>query len=591
MNANKHSLNIQNSKKSPTQRAQWLKKDSNPAGWLSSKIIFRSGLFLAAAVLSSSEAYAQYNMGWGGMNNFQKQQLHYTIQKQMQPPPRVIIHQPIIHQPNIQQQLIQQQQHQLAVKAQRDHADRMSREAEGRNRPQAAEEARVHAENERIAQELLNAKLAEEARVRAEEARIAQELLDAKLAEEARVRAENERIERERIEEQNLRSDPMAWARKYLKTKIQEGQPKNPTINVPSSGRSAFTLIGDPVDLESGAFLVDTVDLTVGSVSEISFRRHYSSQHTVAGDLGFGWSHNYARKLILGEKGDDSLIYVHEADGSVVVYAKEPEGTVWIPDFSHTPHMELNEESFSRKWGYARIENQRLDGNQSGYTHYAADGSRNFYRGEKGSQELYLSYQEGVDGHTIHFNYEEAKTADEDRNRYYKRLTKISNLQGQYIEISYNEHGLIEQIGTNTNQYVGYEYNRFGDLIAVIYPNGEVIDYSYELNAERSTHYLTQEKRSEGYVLENIYDDRGRVLEQKIAYGDSPQAQRHLTFEYIADGHSQGAKTTTRVRDPNNQCTEYRFYKSKLYKIIDPLGQVIEKTWYTDTNTLFDPID
>ncbi|CAN5177496.1 hypothetical protein BH10CYA1_BH10CYA1_62860 [soil metagenome] len=55
---------------------------------------------------------------------------------------------------------------------------------------------------------------------------------------------------------------------------------------------------GDPVDLLTGEFTIDTIDISVGSAPfpySLQFKRSYrSSANSFSGPLGFGWSHNFA---------------------------------------------------------------------------------------------------------------------------------------------------------------------------------------------------------------------------------------------------------------------------------------------------------
>ena len=75
---------------------------------------------------------------------------------------------------------------------------------------------------------------------------------------------------------------------------------------------------GEPVDVMTGEFYIDAVDLTLPGPLNLQVRRNYSSQNQVENEFGFGWKMNYMPFLSVGT--NSILIYAAEMDGTVVAY-------------------------------------------------------------------------------------------------------------------------------------------------------------------------------------------------------------------------------------------------------------------------------
>ena len=94
---------------------------------------------------------------------------------------------------------------------------------------------------------------------------------------------------------------------------------------------------GEPVNVMSGEFYIDAVDLSLPGPLNLQVRRNYSSQNQVENEFGFGWKMNYMPFLSLAT--NSILIYAAEMDGTVVAYRQTgTNANVWLPIPSGQSH-------------------------------------------------------------------------------------------------------------------------------------------------------------------------------------------------------------------------------------------------------------
>jgi len=79
--------------------------------------------------------------------------------------------------------------------------------------------------------------------------------------------------------------------------------------------KSKFDSVADPVDIVTGAFYVDEVDLALPGPFPLEVRRNYNSQRPIPGAFGYGWKLSLNPHLI----EEDDKIYAAEEDGTVIV--------------------------------------------------------------------------------------------------------------------------------------------------------------------------------------------------------------------------------------------------------------------------------
>ncbi|MBX9744007.1 MAG: hypothetical protein K2X08_02210, partial [Chlamydiales bacterium] len=317
--------------------------------------------------------------------------------------------------------------------------------------------------------------------------------------------------------------------------------------DVRAEHKSWMSLVADSIDIINGSFSIDEIDLVLSEFSSLAVRRNYSSQNPLTGNLGYGWKLSINPFLI---EQDEKKIAA-EADGTVIIYSFNSKNQRWEVSPEDNPNL-YNVRGQGGGNGnpfHSYIENDVL---------YGVDGSIRFFEG--GLLQKWVDAQ----GNTLIFFYEN------------KRLLHIENDQGDFCDFYYDFKNNISEIYAKEGRKVSYEYNPQGDLVKVSRPNLGTVIYEYD-----EFHRVIREIKPYGKVLENIYDDKGRVKEQKASRGVQSEMMSTVTFDYT-DG-------MTSVIDAAGDKTIYKIFQNQIYKVIDSLGRSVLQSWFIDERSWFDP--
>ncbi len=259
--------------------------------------------------------------------------------------------------------------------------------------------------------------------------------------------------------------------------------------------------VSDPVDVVSGEFFEDAVDLTLSGPFPIQLRRNYSSQNPLPGVFGYGWNSNFNFDLTFTDKDtddDQEYVYAGEMNGTVVVYEKDDTDGKWYvsteknPGFSndssrgmgananyYAQYIEKSQTTLNRD-----IDGDGVDESVFVYTLYGRGGSvREFYVRSfpiVGSQTTinrerpYLGLWKDNRGNTLSFYYEE-----DDTRSGYGRIKKILGSNGNWLGLRYDRYLRISEAFTSDSRRVTYEYDGYGDLVKVTLPDHSEIEYEY----------------------------------------------------------------------------------------------------------------
>ncbi|WP_158307186.1 RHS repeat-associated core domain-containing protein [Simkania negevensis] len=311
--------------------------------------------------------------------------------------------------------------------------------------------------------------------------------------------------------------------------------------------KSWLNSVADPVDIITGAFYIDELDLFLPGLFPIEIRRNYNSQNPLIGDFGCGWKLSLTPYLVEQE----NKRYVAELDGTVIIYNFNQQNSRWEVYPEDNPDLSnFNQDQVGSRANpfQSYIENDIL---------YGVDGSRRFFK--DGLLEKWINPR----GAILTFSYED------------QRLLRIESSSGQFCGFYYNSEHKIAEIYASDGKRIYYDYNSQGDLIKVVLPNSATVTYEYD-----RTHRLMRETKPHGKVLENIYDEEGRVKEQRTPMGQQQKIVTTATFDY-GDG-------ITIVTDAGGGKTTYKIFQKQIYQIVDPLGYEILQSWYIDQNSWFD---
>jgi YD repeat-containing protein len=358
--------------------------------------------------------------------------------------------------------------------------------------------------------------------------------------------------------------------------------------------------VSDPVDVVSGDFYLDAVDLTLPGPMPLALRRNYSSQSVSDSEFGHGWKSSIVPYVGVS---DDGLLYAAEPDGSVIAYRETSSGSnQFVPTTADNPSLKnINEAgagSSSNPMNNRIVKG--LDGTKVIYTLSGPNGNvrrfgvRSFPVGSGANlitrERPYLEWWKDAQGNRLIFTYNDVSTEPE-----YGQLAKISANNGNSLGFVYDVYGHITEAWTQDGRRVRYEYDLQGDLVKVILPNGA--EHQYEYGQETtvaggesvltSTHLLIRETKPEGRVLENDYDDQRRVTHQRAIVGNGPVPVQNAEFIY-SNTQNTTTKTwtgTTTVKDAYGRPTVYTYTESLITSEDDPETPAEVREWYGATET------
>lgn len=359
--------------------------------------------------------------------------------------------------------------------------------------------------------------------------------------------------------------------------------------------------IHDPVDAVSGEFFIDEVDLDVAGPLPFSLRRQYLSQQIAPGPFGYGWNLGLMPFLSVSEDGD--LIYASDPDGAVIAY-RRVNSTLWKPSLDDNPQLSNHTESGAGARANSMnssIEKSAPSNGQDAYRLTAADGGIRLFRVRSfpanngmDRERPYLESWTDPNGNEIRFRF-----GDDPASTDYGQLRRIESGTGRYIGLRYNHLGFITETFSDDGRHFHYEYDRFGDLRRVIRPDDSEVSYDYEIVDSNwdnepvrvSSHLLIRETRPGGRVLENVYDDHRRVVEQSSTVGSDQRLHPNAQFVYQHDlppdsGVPHALTGHTVVVDALGHATRYDYAHNRITRVADPTGGVLEQIWHNDDSGL-----
>jgi RHS repeat-associated protein len=363
--------------------------------------------------------------------------------------------------------------------------------------------------------------------------------------------------------------------------------------------------VSDPVNVVTGEFYHDAVDLTLPGPFPLAIRRNYSSLSLSENEFGHGWKLAYFPYLVVG---DNALIYGAEMDGSVIAYRQN--GTnpnLYEPKPADNPSLKNLHGGGAGSTGNP-LNNRLIKSTEGADTIYTLTGPhghtrrfkvRQFPIGTGGSQVTrsrpYLESWKDANGNTLTFTFDSDSASPE-----YGLLTRISANNGNFLGFTYDVYGHIVEAWTGDGRRVTYSYDAQGDLRSVTLPDGAVHQYDYKQetttaggeSVQTSTHLIIRETKPNGRILENDYDAQRRVTEQRAVVGTFPNPVRNATFIYAntqnttAGDPNKGTWTgTTTVRDAYNRDTVFSYANSLVTSEDDPETPPEARAWYGATET------
>lgn len=294
-----------------------------------------------------------------------------------------------------------------------------------------------------------------------------------------------------------------------------------------------------PVYANTGRYQKTFTDLTVpGLGPALDITRTYNSQEWSSTLMGYGWTFNFGRKLIITRnKAGEKLVGVLLKTGEKNYYREDPDGEL------------------------TRI------------TEYGA----NYELVKDGDNAYAMKYKDGT-WYELREDGKIARILDRNRNALvftYNSvgcLNRITNASGNYVDFILGANGKVASVSDNLGRTVAYGYDENGNLTSVTDPLGNTVQYVYN-----SKNYLVQIIDARGNTVESVtYDSheppRVSVLVEK---GES------FTIAYF-DGRTEKSDSN------GNKWTYYFNDAGVIQKTVDPLGNEKKRQLNKVTSTSAD---
>jgi RHS repeat-associated protein len=322
---------------------------------------------------------------------------------------------------------------------------------------------------------------------------------------------------------------------------------------------------GDPINTKTGSSSFAMVDLSIPtSAGDLVFQRNYSSASidTYNQTLGYGWTDNFASKLIFPDEpgGMQDFVLFQSELGNRYLFKIEANGT-YTPGPGILADLTKTTSAYTIKSSQRRIFTFDLTGK--------------------------LISREDAQGHAFDYEYDAQG-----------RLLKVSADGGiRYIQIGYDIQGRIVTVKDHTGRQVVYGYNGAGDLVAMTDLLNQNWVYTYD-----SSHRLTEVLDPTGkQTVRTEYDMQGRAYRQfggdgnllvMVVYNSDGSATIYdalnHTEEHQYDEHGVAVSSTNQLNQTETSTFDGNF---RPLEISNAAGHALKMTWSADGVNLLSKTD
>ena len=367
--------------------------------------------------------------------------------------------------------------------------------------------------------------------------------------------------------------------------------------------KQAASVVSDPVQVVSGDFCADSVDIALAGPMPLPLHRNYQSRNLATAQVGAGWKFGIMPWLVVVTNSAGSVIAnAAEMDGSVLAYRQQTNG-FWTVTTADNP--DLANFSPNGIGGIANVFNNYILPNPTNsqiYTLFGSDGSQRVFQVmtnfgiANGSNYLnrirpYLTLWQDHSGNYYQFIY-----GTNSGNNNFGQLYRIQGANGASLTFQYDFYGRVTQVLSDDNRTVNYQYDNYGDLVSVTLPDNSSWQYEYQhytfttnsATYTDSTHLLVKETKPNGRQLANTYDNLRRVIAQAATVGVNRELITNATFFYT--NNCTGLTNSlisgvTAVKDVFGNPYYYYYTNNLLTQIIEPLGRTNTQNWYVGSET------
>ncbi|MFO1079346.1 MAG: RHS repeat-associated core domain-containing protein [Reyranellaceae bacterium] len=308
----------------------------------------------------------------------------------------------------------------------------------------------------------------------------------------------------------------------------------------PSGGVVGITPISnEPINLATGDYLLDTTDITAGSLDMpygLAFSRSYdSSTRSRSGPLGFGWTHSFAISAAQATDPFEGLAINSPVNGATAIVAALVTFDILNDGVTTTKPLDrMVMASIVQRWLSDQLTDNIAAITWPGYVQHftkLADGSYNATPGvgavltSTGGAYAYLAkdqtrYAFNPDGTLASWTNPAGIAVTLSYGGSPSRLTAVANSFGRSMTIGYAS-GRITQVTDEIGRQVLYAYDGAGNLLSSTDPLGNVTRYTYALPGQLERIFYPAFPTVP--AVTNVYDSLGRVVTQTNASGGTWQ--------------------------------------------------------------------
>jgi YD repeat-containing protein len=344
--------------------------------------------------------------------------------------------------------------------------------------------------------------------------------------------------------------DTVAAVRSQIPVRTQYGEPNavhrmlsrvSPPRRRDLAPSELAVLVGDPVDVASGAVVTDAIELLVASPPVALRRRYASNRSDRLGGFGWGWTHDFEQALWL----EPGRVVLREADGREIEF-----DTMGLPgqvaragDVLHDPTGRLTLRSMGRlHW---ELRGRTDDGTT--LRHFRPEPGESAAGRDRGMSRLVriVPLHHGPHAGLVELTYRDDA-----------RLHEIRSHGRVVVTFEYDATGRIESLWTpqaeRLQRHARFVYGPDGDLVAAFDATGAPRRYEYV------GHLLVGETNRDGGSFFYGYDGHGPAARCIRSWGAGGLLDRSIHY----DGRD------AQVTDSLGNVTTYR---------VEPTGVVAER--------------
>jgi len=309
-----------------------------------------------------------------------------------------------------------------------------------------------------------------------------------------------------------------------------------------AAAKPGGTRAGEPVDLATGIFTMEKVDLVLPDVIPIVIRREYRQNDAIrrGGEFGPGQSHFY-QMMLVGDYTTFGFAELVLANGARIHYRRTSPGTDQVGavmEHTGTVGSPVTPTGF-----YASV--LRWNAARPGWDITFTDGTI-YQFAAIGHLGIPLTGIQDRVGNRLTVSRTGIGT-------YGDFITRITSPNGRWVDFTNDlTYGVVQQIRDNLGRTVSYTYDAQFRLTTVTDAGGGVTQYSYHPQGVQYALIQTITDARNITYLTNIWDlQNRRVVSQTQADGTTFQ------FAYTVDG--QGKITQTDMTDPRGTVRRLTF--------------------------------